>query len=170
MADGLIVVSDTVTAALTRAIAAGQDLSPAMIAIANSGVDQTEVNFEGEHDPLGVPWVITKRKEENPAAKILTDTRDLRGSIKADSGADFAAWGPESSFGAAGYAAAHQWGAVIRRKVSPAPRGRKMGPLQPGSVTLPARAYVGWSPTLTELTLGHLADHLGAAFEGASRP
>ena len=129
--------------------------------IANSGAADTDSNFAGEHDPLGVPWKITRRKEAEPSAAILQKSGDLRGSIKTASGKDFAQWGPEDSGGAAIYAKIHQFGGVIRRKIAPLPKTKiKQGPRQPGKVTIPARPYLGWNQYLEDRTLEHLLDHL----------
>lgn len=165
MAQDRIIIDDQLTAELKRIDTAGRDLTPAMIEISGELVTASKLNFEGEHDPLGVPW----KKVKNPPdfGTILRRTTDLFKSMKNAFGADFAMAGPERSGGAGIYAAAHQFGARIAAKAGKA-LNTPFGPRK--AVNIPARAYVGWNDPLRQDAVDILANHLkgfGKAGEAA---
>jgi len=66
----------------------GEDPRP-LLSIAGSLMERSTINrFDGEHGPGGVPWPKSKRAaglvKGKPAGKTLTDTSDLRDSIRVD--------------------------------------------------------------------------------------
>lgn len=159
-------LEENVTAALVRARLRGADLTPAMQAIAVMMVGMTDENFEREASPLGVPWKASERVRRD-GGKILVDTGDLRGSIRPDWSATHAAAGPEASGGAAIYARIHQLGGTIRPKSAKALK-TPAGPR--GSVTIPARPYLGFNDTMRRGIMSALRRHLTRGFsvvEGA---
>lgn len=97
-----------VTAALNRLAAAGQDLTPAMQAIAGVLARQTEDNFSAESGPLG-KWPAVKDKKRR-AGKILQDKGRLAGSVTPFWSATEAGIGTNVV-----YAAIHQLGGDIER-------------------------------------------------------
>lgn len=155
MATERIIIDDNVTAELQRIAKAGGDLTPAMTEISGELLTSAKLNFEGEHDPLGVPWKVVKNPPD--LGTILRRRGDLFKSMKNAFGPLFAMAGPERSGGAGIYAATHQFGARIAAKASKA-LNTPFGPRK--SVTIPARAYVGWNDQLRSDTLDILKDHL----------
>lgn len=151
-------------AALTRAIAAATDLTPVMMDIAGHLADETRARFDSERDPMGVPWKKSRRAQEE-GGQTLTDSGDLRGSIREDWGKDFAAAGPERSGGAAIYAAIHQWGGTIFPRTAGA---LKFGGRLVSRVVMPKRSYLGWTEDDDEYALQALGDHIAAAFGGSA--
>jgi phage virion morphogenesis protein len=168
MAGVPIEIDDRLTEALNRALAAAEDLSVPMSEIAGYGEMSTKLRFRDQKAPDGTPWTPSKRaRDEGGLTLVLSG--DLRSSIGSESGSDFAEWGPERSFGAAVYAAIHQWGGTIR------PRGKAAGgsdalrtPAGPrAAVTLSARPYLGLSAEDRDEIGDVLIRHLNTAF-GAS--
>jgi phage virion morphogenesis protein len=155
MATERIIIDDKVTAELQRIAKAGGDLTPAMTEISGELLTSAKLNFEGEHDPLGVPWKAVKNPPD--LGTILRRSSDLFKSLKNAFGPLFAMAGPERSGGAGIYAAAHQFGARITAKSSKALK-TPYGPRK--SVTIPARPFVGWNDQLRADTLDILRDHL----------
>lgn len=129
---------------LQRLTEFAEDLTPVMRPIAGMLAFETRDNFRKQASPLGVPWLQSQRAREQ-GGLTLVDSGDLFGSIREAWGPDFASAGPEASGGAAVYAAVHQWGARIVAKVKKA-LNTPFGPR--GAVTIPARPYVGWNPTM----------------------
>ena len=150
-----IIIDDNVTAELQRIAKAGGDLTPAMTEISGELLTSAKLNFEGEHDPLGVPWKAVRNPPD--LGTILRRTSDLFKSLKNAFGPLYAMAGPERSGGAGIYAAAHQFGARITAKTSKA-LNTPFGPRK--TVTIPARAYVGWNQQLRDDTLDILKNHL----------
>lgn len=154
--------AENVTAAYDRAIAAGSDFTPAMMAIATHLETTTRLRFETETDPDGKRWIPSRRAIEE-GGQTLTLTGDLKTSIGSGYGRDFAEAGPERSFGAAIYAAVHQFGAIIR-----AVRGRALsfGGQVFAAVRIPARPYLGFSAENRAFIPEAIVDHLRGAFVG----
>ena len=146
------------SAAIGRVIAAGNDLTPVMREIATHLEATSALSFEREASPAGVPWKPSQRVIEE-GGQTLTLTTDLRTSITSGYGRDFAEAGPERSFGAAVYAAIHQFGGIIvpRFKQALAFGGRVLA-----RVVMPARPYVGFRPddpaTFAEMLRGHFRE------------
>ena len=162
MADGLVIevqLTDELTAALGRLAAAGVDMTPAMGDIAGHLADETVGRFESGTGPDGVPWKPSERVLKH-GGLTLVDRGDLRGSIRPDWGADYAAAGPEASGGAAVYARIQQEGGTIRPRQAKALHfnGRIVA-----SVTLPARPYVGWTDGDSDYAVAAIGDYLSAA-------
>ena len=103
MAGVTIEIRDTLTSKLDALAKAGKDATPAMAEIAGMMQGAILENFEGEHDPQGVPWQPSQRVLRE-GGQTLQLSRDLMSSIIPAWGEDFAAAGPEASGGAAIYA------------------------------------------------------------------
>lgn len=97
-----------VIAALNQLAAAGQDLTPAMRAIATTLLSQTEANFAAEAGPLG-KWPAVKDKKRQ-GGKILQDTGRLAASVTPFWSANEAGIGSNAI-----YAAIHQIGGTIEK-------------------------------------------------------
>lgn len=165
MTDIEISISDDLSAAIDRAVAAGLDMSASLGLIANFGRNATLDNFSGEHDPEGVPWVVTFRKRANPFKKILVESGDLIGSIVALFDKESAQWGSEASGAAAIIANVHQFGAKIRAKAGKA-LNTPFGPRR--SVTIPARPFVGFNANQQDHALNVIRKHFESAFQGGA--
>ena len=157
-------VSENVTAALDRAIAFGDDLTPAMKAISQMMVSFSQFNFLKQSNPQDVPW---KRRVPHPGKvdfphPILQKSGDLFDSLREDYSATHAAAGPEASGGAAIYARIHQLGGTIRPRADNKKNALNtpFGLLK--SVTIPARAYLGWNDRMS----GRAVDILEAFIRG----
>lgn len=150
---------ENVSAALGRLIAAGIDMTPAMQEIANHLAATTRLRFETETGPDGKRWKPSQRAIED-GGQTLTLSGDLRGSIAADWGPDYAAAGPERSGGAAIYAAIHQLGGIIRPKVKQA---LSFGGRVVAQVVMPKREYLGFDDVNRRTIVEILTDYLGAA-------
>ncbi|MBN8844796.1 MAG: phage virion morphogenesis protein [Sphingomonadales bacterium] len=136
-----IVVIDALTPTLRRLRAAATDLSRPMAEASEVMLEDSLENFQGEHDPLGIPW---KKSAEAIAEgrKTLQKSGDLRNALERQSGTDFAAVGVYGTGGPAIYGRIHQWGGTIRPKVGKAlntPYGYR------ASVTMPRRSFLGFS-------------------------
>ena len=172
MTDIDLTVTENVTAALDRAIALGEDLTPAMKAIVVMMTAATRDNFDAQASPVGVPW--QKRKPHPGKADfphpILNLSGDLRDSQRENWGPDFAESGPETSGGAGIYARIHQLGGVIRPRAD-----NKSGVLNTPfgflkSVTMPARPYLGWNDRMRERAVDILLQFVRDRFESDSGP
>lgn len=153
-----VTVSENITAALDAAAALGEDQSEPMGAIATMMAAFTKRNFLRQSSPAGVPW--TKRHPKSIGAHpILRLTGDLFGSIREDSGRDFASAGPEASGGAAIYGRIHQFGGTIAAKAGKA-LATPFGVFK--QVTMPARPYVGWNDEMESRALDILTRHAKA--------
>ena len=154
MADGFNVriVEDEITPALQRTLDATGNLKPALQAIGEHLLRSTDDNFAKQRDPQGRPWkplkvlsyhlayTLGQKKRTHTktggltagfqryigSRKILTDSGELRGSIKYNASATRLEVGSGKV-----YSATHQFGGK-------AGRGRK--------VTIPARPYLGIGP------------------------
>lgn len=155
-------LDDRLTGRLRRAVAAATDLSRPMTAIAGELLKSTKARFASESGPDGTPWA--PRKDKNNPKKLLFASGDLslRG-VTSESGADFAAVGVLKSGGPGIYAAIHQFGGTIRPKKSKALK-TPFGIF--GSVTVPARSFLGFNDADRTRVSEILTSHLRAAFEG----
>jgi len=97
-----------VTAAFNRLLQLGNDMSPAMRAIAGVLHDRTEQNFADESGPLG-KWPAVQDKKR-AGGQILQDTGRLANSITSHSDAESASIGTNVI-----YAAIHQMGGKINK-------------------------------------------------------
>jgi phage virion morphogenesis protein len=167
MAESLrLVLAENVVDALAQAAAKGEDLTPAMAAIAQRLGSAIKLNFKEQQSPLGVPWKKSQAALDR-GGLTLVDTGDLFGSIGENWGANFAQAGPEASGGAAIYAAIYQWGGRIKRKAArERDKDPEIGPPKQGGITVEARPYVGWNDRLKAEVLDILGAHLGQAFGG----
>ncbi|MEA3018406.1 MAG: hypothetical protein QOI38_3128 [Sphingomonadales bacterium] len=154
---------EDVTAGLRRGIAAGLDMTPAMQEIARHLETATAMHFEQERGPGGVAWKPSERAIAE-GGQTLTMSGDLRSSISSTFGPDFAAAGPERSFGAAVYAAIHQFGGTIRAKAG---RALSFGGRLFAAVRIPARAYLGIDDQDRAAIADILRGFFGRAFAGA---
>jgi len=157
-----------ITPALQAALRATGNLTPAMKAIGEHMLRSTENNFRKQAAPDGTPWkplkVLSyhlgyKMRKKKPthtrsggltagfqkylgARTILTDSKELRGSIHYRAGRTGVQWGSGKV-----YAAIHQLGGK-------AGRGKK--------VTIPARPYLGVGPADRVEILDIVKNHLRA--------
>lgn len=159
-------VDDGLSAAIGRAIAAGTDMTPAMMEIASHLESTHRLRFETSTGPDGRKWKPSQRALEE-GGKTLVLTTDLQTSVKADYGPTFAAVGPERSFGAAVYAAIHQFGGVIRPKVK---KALSFGGRVLAKVTIPPRPYVGFDQVNRDTIARILTDFLRGAFAPGAAP
>ena len=174
MSDGFDVriVEDEITPALQRALKATGNLKPALQAIGEHLLRSVDDNFALQRDPQGRPWKplkvlsyhlaysMGKKKRTHTQSgsltagfaryigsrKILTDSGELRGSIKYNASATRLEVGSGKV-----YSAIHQFGGK-------AGRGRK--------VTIPARPFLGIGPADRLEILATLKDHLETAIKG----
>lgn len=166
MAEGIeirIELEGDLGARLGRAIAEGADLTPAMKEIAVHLEAATRLRFETETGPAGAKWKPSRRAIEE-GGQTLTLSGDLKSSIASRYGSDFAEAGPERSFGAAVYAAIHQFGGRIAAK---AKKALSFGGRVVAAVVMPARPYLGIAPGDPEIFSAILRDHFRGAFGAA---
>jgi phage virion morphogenesis protein len=160
-----IQLEETLSPALARGLAAGSDLTPAMMSIAQKLHTAVQLRFEREEGPGGKPWKRSERARTE-GGKTLQLSGDLLSSIDSRWGPAFAEVGPQRSFGSAVYAAIHQFGGTIRAK---AKKALSFGGRILASVFIPARAYLGFDQADREMIAEELADHLRGAIEGSSQ-
>jgi len=154
-----------VRATLKRARAALADLRPAMRSIGEYLLEETENHFRDERDADGRPWTplkvrsyaigFGKKKKAThtqkgmltaafesylAGKKILTESHELRGSIRYIAGKSVLLIGSNKP-----YAAIHQFGGI-------AGRGRK--------VEIPARPFIGIGPKDRREILGIVGDYV----------
>ena len=155
-------------AGLARAQELGNDLTPAMSAIATHLEAVVRRRFEDEKGPGGVPWKPSERVRQNPGEKTLQLDGHLLGSIASRHDAASAEVGPVRSGPAAIYAAIHQFGGTIRPRqdVAKPKKALSFGGRVLASVTLPARPYVGFDDADRAAITEILTDHLRHAFGG----
>jgi phage virion morphogenesis protein len=91
-------------------------------------------NFEGEHDPDGLPWLPSFRARTE-GGKTLTDKGLLAGSITSNPTATEVEAGSNMI-----YAAIHNFGGVIKRERSFA----MIADLGFTEIKMPQRQFVGW--------------------------
>ncbi len=165
MSGGLVLEVDTLDALAPklRALrAAAANLTPAMAEISEVMLSDTLDNFDGEHDPLGIPWQKSADAIEE-GRKTLQKSGDLRNAVERQSGDDFAAVGVYATGGPGIYGWIHQRGGTIKPKVGKAlntPFGYR------ASVTMPRRAYLGFSDEsvlqIDRILLRHLLSAVNA--------
>lgn len=144
-------------AGIARALAAAEDFSPAMEAVAGVLEASTRQRFEDGQSPEGEAWKPSRRVLDQ-GGQTLVDRGALRDSIASASDRTTAVAGTNII-----YAAIHQFGGEIRPrraralKTPAGPRGR---------VTMPARPFLGFSQDDRDAILAILSDHLAKAFGG----
>jgi phage virion morphogenesis protein len=169
MAQGIgvtVEIRENLSAALNQVAASAGDMTPAMKEIAVYLERVTKLRFEREEGPDGVAWRPSQRAIEE-GGRTLTLTGDLQSSIGSAYAADFAEVGPERSFGAAVYAAIHQFGGTIR---AAAKRALSFGGRVVASVFIPARPYVGFDQVDQDTMAEILTDHLRGLFQPRGAP
>lgn len=155
-------ISDTLTPAIARVLAAAEDFTPAMAKIADQMETDTAFRFDDEKDPDGVPWLPSQRAIRT-GLKTLDDTSHLERSFEAEHDALSASLGTNVL-----YAAIHQFGGTIRAKGKASGGADALntpfGPRQ--SVTMPRRSFLGFGLDNLEAIDMILANHLRLAFGG----
>lgn len=158
-------VSDSLTPAINRALAAAVDFTPAMREIASLMETETANRFELGTAPSGVPWLPSQRVIEEASQRVieegpktLVDSRALLTSIASAVTATSAAVGTNIR-----YAAIHQFGGTIRPRNARALR-TPFGPR--GAVRMPARPFLGFGAAEEQEIPRILSDHIASAFEG----
>lgn len=148
--------SETLQSRLTRAAEAATDFTAPMRAIADYMRTAAVERFEDERGPDGQRWKPSQRALEE-GGLTLTDRGHLRQSITAASDANSALAGTNLV-----YAAIHQFGGAIRAKGGAAGGKRALRtPFGPrGSVTMPARPFLGFGPVDVAEIEAILIDHL----------
>lgn len=162
-----ITLADELKRGLNAAIQAGQDMSEPMAAIAGVMMSATQERFDYERDPLGVPWKPSQRAIED-GGKTLYKEGQLRMNVVSRSGRDTAVVGVEDNAAndsrrrpVRDYALIHQQGGTIRPRQGKALSfaGRVLA-----SVTIPQRAYLGFSDDERTETERILTEYLAEAF------
>lgn len=137
-----IEIDDRLTGPLARLKDAGGDLRAPMAEISEVALEHTEDRYRRQVDPDEVPWE-PRRNDDDPGRPILQKDGHLLNALESDSGDDWAAVGVNPAGAPAAYAQVHQWSATIRPKAGGGKRALKT-PFGPrGSVTIPARRYLG---------------------------
>lgn len=163
--DAWITVEDLrLRGALNALIALGKDATPAMQDIATIGENSTRMRFRTETGPDGVKWKPSLRAQL-VGGRTLTKDGHLAGSINGRAGKDFAEWGVNRP-----YAAAHQFGAVIKARSGGKLRFRLANGafVSVASVRIPARPYLGVSGDDAEDMLDALSRRINTAEEGGA--
>ena len=151
--------SETLSARLQAGARAAVDYTVPMRAIADYMRTAAVERFKDERGPDGQRWKPSQRAIEE-GGLTLTDRGHLRQSITAASDATSALAGTNLV-----YAAIHQFGGTIRAKGNAAGGKRALKtPFGPrGSVTMPARPFLGFSPVDVAEIDAILTDHLDRA-------
>lgn len=165
MATEPIEIRENVTAGFISLIDAAEDMSPAFMAIAAHLEFSTRERFETSTAPDGTPWTPSERVKEE-GGKTLVLSGDLQSSIGSDFGQDFAAAGPEKSFGSAIYAAIHQFSGTITPRADSGKQALNTPAGIFASVFIPAREYVGLSAEDRDV----IRDHVAAHFQPRMKP
>lgn len=163
----IIVIEENVLAGFASLLAAAEDMSEPFRAIAAHLESSMQERFEAETAPDGTPWIPSRRvlQGSKTGAGTLWESGDLYRSLGSAYGKDFAAAGPERSFGAAVYAAIHQFGGRITPKAGSGKKALKT-PFGPrGAVVMPARPFVGLSDTDRDYIHDTIAAHLAPALQ-----
>lgn len=157
MVGRLEISEDGLSAALDRMIAAVEDWTPAMTAIAGLMESHTRLRFETGQGPDGQAWTPSQRVLAE-GGRTLVDSSALLSSIAATSDATSAAVGTNLV-----YAAIHQQGGTIRPRTGSGRRALKT-PFGPrAAVNMPARPFLGFGRAEREDIPQILADHVRAA-------
>lgn len=151
--------SESLSGRMARGAAAAVDFTVPLRAIADYMRTATVERFEREEGPDGQPWKKSARALAD-GGLTLTDRGQLRQSITAASDASSALAGTNLV-----YAAIHQFGGTIRAKGTANGGARALRtPFGPrGSVTIPARPFLGFGPVDLEEIEFILSDHLDEA-------
>ncbi|MBU6167192.1 MAG: phage virion morphogenesis protein [Alphaproteobacteria bacterium] len=151
--------SDSLLARLEAGEKAAVDFTVPLRAVADYMRTATVERFEDERGPDGQPWKKSQRAITD-GGLTLTDRGHLRQSITAASDARQAIAGTNLI-----YAAIHQFGGTIRAKGAAGGGARALRtPFGPrGSVTIPARPFLGFGPVDVAEIEAMLTDHLGTA-------
>jgi len=166
------IIQENVLAGFASLLDAAEDMTEPFRAIAAHLEYVTRERFEHEVSPDGTPWIPSQRVIEGSrrGAGTLDLTGDLRESITSDFGRDFAAFGPETSGGAAIYAAIHQFGGRITPKAGSGKKALNT-PFGPrGAVVIPARPYVGLSGDDRDVIRDEISKHLTPALHPKGNP
>lgn len=156
-------LNDSITPGLERAARAGEDFTRPMAEISFAMLEHTQDRFEYEYDPDGVPW-INSQAALKEGRRTLYKSGDLFRALSGDHGRDFAAVGVLATGGPARYARALHYGATIRPKRGSGARALNT-PFGPrGSVTIPARPFVGIEVRDRTVAENVLIAHLRSAF------
>lgn len=142
---------------------AGGDLAPALRSIGAAIVKNTQLRFEAETSPSGVPWKKSRRAASQ-GGKTLQDSRRLYASLTSRVvGAGTLEVGTNVA-----YAAVHQFGATIRPKTKKRLKFRIPGGgfRTAAGVTIPARPFLGFTQADREDVSDILARHLRVALTG----
>ena len=138
--------------ALAGALAAGEDLTPAMEEIGSFLVNETLLRFEEGRAPDGTPWIPSKRVLlEGGQTLIGPGSGRLRDSQTYEAGPDFVEQGTNVV-----YAAIHQFGGLPG--------------MAPGPAAIPARPYLGLGPEDEPEILEILEAHLLDGLQGGAAP
>jgi phage gpG-like protein len=116
------------------------DTLPLMERIVTVGEDSVSSNFEGEHDPAGIPWLPSHRALSE-GGKTLTDHGILAGSIEGHASADHAEVGTNMV-----YARIHNEGGKIKRERSFA----GFADIGFVEIDMPKRQFLGWGADALE--------------------
>lgn len=151
--------SDSLSARLEAGAKAAVDFTVPLRAVADYMRTAAVERFKNEDAPDGTPWLPSQRAITD-GGMTLTDRGHLRDSIVAASDATSAIAGTNLI-----YAAIHQFGGTIRAKGAAGGGARALRtPFGPrGSVTIPARPFLGFSPVDVAEIEAMLTDHLGTA-------
>lgn len=164
MAIGISMDWDGLHATLGRIAAIGAQPAPLLAAIGVALEDSTKRRFEDGEDPSGIKWASYAPLNPLYAAdkvgtQILVASGTLRSTIYSGVVGNEVFVGSEQP-----YAAVHQFGAVIKPKNAKA-LVFMLGDhkVEVGSVTVPARPYLGLSDSDREMVVGELEDAFARA-------
>jgi phage virion morphogenesis protein len=138
----------------------GADFAPVMSAIAGAMLTATRERFASRTDPDGNPW-----RPNRAGTRTLYMHGHLFGTLAAGSDAQ-TAWVGSNRV----YAAVHQFGATIRPKTAKALHFATGdgGFATVGSVTIPARPYLGFGAVERADAAGLVAAAIKGALDGRS--
>lgn len=188
------IADEALRAALGRVIASLRDTTPVMRALSEIMLDASARAFQDNADPAtGAPWKPLsasrqrqRAKKDRSIANMLQDSGLLVGSTARPPGQGAVREiGPDHALVGTNvpYAAAHQFGAVIRREAAPMTvrlrkwkgriefakakhkRVRIVDTIRRAhAVTIPARPFIGVGPTDIEAMLETIARHIKKAY------
>lgn len=147
-------------AALSRAIAGGEDMRAPLFSIAGEWKRLVDDRFDAQENPLGVPWA-KRRDNADPGRKVLYLSGALREQVIPDAGADFAQIGVEATAGPAKYARIHNVGGVIVPKNG---KALSFGGRFVSKVVMPQRQFLGFGPKEQEVVEDVLGDWVRGLF------
>lgn len=156
----------SITAADLPALAAfaGQlgtiDTLPLMERIGTIGEHHVSLNFEGEHDPDGLPWAPSFRVRTQ-GGKTLSKYGHLSDSVMSNASADAAEIGTNMI-----YARIHNQGGVIQGNPLLRFKGA-FGWASVESVTMPKRQFIGWGRDALDDVEAEAEEFLAGLLPGA---